>query len=253
MKCMLMLHKDTLYPSRNETNMNRERLSLWQSRLSHNADAYSVEERLMDERETLYKGDNVTVAPLTTRDTQKDGSRKKATHVRNIISENIESMINSAIPQPKVTARRKKDEIKAKLIEDMIRNELDRMPFETFNDIMERTVPIQGGALFLVEWDNTLRTHTTVGEVVVSTIHPKQIIPQDGVFGVEDMDYIILKVPQTKEYIKRKYGVDVLDESESEPEIKGTDTTADDLVTQYIAYYRGDKGIGVYSWVSGGR
>ena len=71
--------------------------------------------------------------------------------------------------------------------------------------------------------------------------------------GIEDMDYIILKIPQTKEYIRRRYDVDVSDESEEEPDIKGTggDTTANDLVTQYIAYYRNDKGgIGLYSWVN---
>ena len=183
------------------------------------------------------------------------GERKtKAAHVRNICAELIEAQTDSNIPQPKVTARRKQDEMKAKLIEDMLRNELDRMPFEQLNDIMERTVPIQGGAAFLVEWDNTQRTHFTIGELAVSTLHPKQIIPQDGVYtGIEDMDYIILKIPQTKEYIRRRYDVDVSDESEEEPDIKGTggDTTANDLVTQYIAYYRNDKGgIGLYSWVN---
>ena len=49
--------------------------------------------------------------------------------MRNIIAENIESQVNSNLPMPKVTARRKKDEHLAKLIEDMIRNELNRMPF----------------------------------------------------------------------------------------------------------------------------
>lgn len=93
-----------------------------------------------------------------------------------------------------------------------------------------------------------------MGELAVSTLHPKQIVPQDGVYtGIEDMDYIILKIPQTKEYIRRKYGVDVSDETEQEPDVKGSDgdTTADDMVTQYIAYYRNDEGgIGLYSWVN---
>lgn len=232
--------------------MNKERLALWQARLAHNADAFSTEAGYMDEREELYRGDNVNIVPLTTRDLASDGTYKRATHVRNIVSENVESMVNSVLPQPKVSARREKDEDKARLIENMLRNEMDRMPFEAMNDVMERTVPIQGGGLFLVEWDNTERTHTTVGEVVVSTIHPKQVVPQDGVYtSVEDMDYIILKLPQTKEYIKRKYNVDVLTESETEPEMKGVDTyDADDIVTQYIAYYRGDNGIGLYSWVN---
>ena len=225
-----------------------QKLRLWQDRLKTNEAAYDGETSRMDEREALYAGTN-EMRPIV------QGERKtKTVHVRNICAEIIEAQTDSNIPQPKVTARRKQDEMKAKLIEDMLRNELDRMPFEQLNDIMERTVPIQGGAAFLVEWDNTQRTHFTIGELAVSTLHPKQIIPQDGVYtGIEDMDYILLKIPQTKECIRRRYDVDVSDESEEEPDIKGTggDTTADDLVTQYIAYYRNDKGgIGLYSWVN---
>lgn len=228
-------------------NKNNERLKLWQERLARNQSAYNDELAKMDAREELYRGSNA-ISPLV------DNSKKKTTpHVRNICAELIEAQVNSTIPMPKVTARRKKDEKKAKLIEDMIRNELDRMPFEMLNDMMERTVPIQGGAAFLLEWDNTERTHNTIGELVVSTLHPKQIVPQDGVYtGIEDMDYIILKMPQTKEYIRRRYNVDVSDESELEPDIKEVSggNTSDDLVTQYIAYYRNDNGgIGLYSWV----
>lgn len=227
---------------------DKEKLRLWQERLARNERAYSAESARMDAREELYHGTN-TLKPTV------QGERKtKTPHVRNLCAELIEAQVDSNIPQPKVTARREKDEGKAKLIEDMLRNELDRLPFEQLNDMMERTVPIQGGAAFLVEWDNTQRTHETVGELAVSTLHPKQIIPQDGVFtGVEDMDYIILKLPQTKEHIRRKYGVDVSDEAEREPEIKtsGESSTADDMVTQYVAYYRNDSGgIGLYSWVN---
>ena len=225
---------------------DRDKLRLWQERLAVNQSAYDAELAKMDTREALYRGTD-GISPIVA------GERKKNTpHRRNICAELIESQVDSNLPQPKVTARRPQDEMKAKLIEDMLRNELDRLPFEQLNDIMERTVPIQGGAAFLVEWDNNRRTHSTVGELTVSTLHPKQIIPQDGVFtGVEDMDYIILKIPQTKEYIRRRYGVDVADETEQEPDIKGIggDTTADDLVTQYVAYYRNEKGgIGLYSW-----
>lgn len=227
---------------------DRKKLTYWQGVLDRNAAAYEDELRKMDDRETLYKGDK-RITPMVR------GERvKKAAHVRNICSELIEAQIDSNIPQPKVTPRRKQDERLAKIIEDMLRNELDRQPFERMNDIMERTVPIQGGGAFLVEWDNTKRSHFSVGELEVSTVHPKQIVPQDGVYtGVEDMDYIILKVPQTKEYIWRRYGVDVRGESEQEPDVKGDDAddTADDMVTQYIAYYRNEKGgIGLYSWVN---
>ncbi len=187
---------------------DKEKLRLWQERLDRNASAFEDQYSKMDGREQQYLGTN-KLRPIV------HGERKTSSpHVRNVSAELIEAQVSSTIPAPKVTARRKGDEEKAKLIEDMIRNELDRMPFEQLNDMMERTVPIQGGAGFLIEWDNTQRTHYTVGEISVSTIHPKQIVPQDGVYGsVEDMDYIILKLPQTKEYIRRKYGVDVSDES----------------------------------------
>lgn len=227
---------------------DRQKLRIWQERLQRNMAAYEAEEARMDDRETLYKG-SMQILPMVR------GERKRETpHVRNLCAELIEAQTDSNIPQPKVTPRRKQDEQRAKIIEDMLRNELDRLPFEQLNDMMERTVPIQGGAAFLVEWDNTRRSHDSVGELVVSAIHPKQIVPQDGVYtGIEDMDYIILKVPQTKEFIRRKYGVDVADETEQEPDVKGSggDDPADDLVTQYIAYYRNDEGgIGLYSWVN---
>lgn len=223
---------------------DKQKLRLWQERLSRNESAYSAEEAKMDEREALYRGDR-SLRKLV------DGERKKKTpHVRNICAEIIEAQVSSSIPMPKVTAQRPEDEDKARLIEDMLRNEIDRGHFEEINDMMERTVPIQGGGAFLLEWDNTRRTHFTVGELSVSAVHPKQIVPQDGVYtGVEDMDYIILKVPQTKEYLRRRYGVSVEDESEEAPEVRGGESAAEDLVTQYLAYYRNDAGgIGLYSW-----
>ena len=228
-------------------NQDEKRLRLWQERLSVNESAYEDEEARMAQREALYMGSH-TITPIVEKD-EKD----ETPHVRNICAELIEAQVDSNIPAPKVTARRKEDELKAKLIEDMLRNELDRMPFEKLNDMMERTVPIQGGAAFLLEWDNTQRTHTTVGELTVRVLHPRKIVPQDGVYtGIEDMDYVILKMPQTKAYIKRRYGVDVSDEGEEDPEIKGDDgSPSDDMVTQYLAYYRNKNGgIGLFSWVT---
>ena len=103
---------------------NNDKLRLWQDRLSRNESAYESEASRMDEREALYAGVNQLRAIVR-------GERKTQTpHVRNICAELIEAQTDSNIPQPKVTARRKKDEMKAKLIEDMLRNELDRMPFE---------------------------------------------------------------------------------------------------------------------------
>lgn len=234
--------------------MNKQdKLDYWKDWLGRNENALGDYNEKMDEREALYRGEVREITPLTPKDTKKNGHPRKASHIRNIIRENIESEVSSTIPQPKVTARRQSDEWRAKILEDMLRNELDRLPMEMLNDMMERTVPIQGGGYWLVEWDNSKRTHSTVGDVTVSILHPKQVIPQDGVFGkVEDMDAIIIKLPQTRAYIKRAYGKDV-DEGEESPEARTLDDesdTAEDMVTQYVAYYRNEKGgIGKFSWV----
>lgn len=226
---------------------NNEKLDLWKRRLTKNASEYAPEVEKMDHREALYRGTKEMFNAHT-----GETELTEATHVRNIIAEIIEAEVDSNIPQPKVTPQRKEDEQLARIIEDMLRGELDRLRFEEFNDQQERTVTIQGGGLWLVEWDNATRTHTTIGDVCVSLIHPKNIVPQAGVYtSIEDMDYIILKIPQTKEYIKRKYGVDVSEETEEEADSRGLDeNTVEDMVTQYVAYYKNENGgIGLYSWV----
>lgn len=215
--------------------MDKEKIRYWQERLARDEAEYAPELEKMERRENVYRGSKVL-------ETLVKGDRKKrASHVRNLTAELIEAQVNSSIPQPKVTAKRQEDEGKAKLIEDMLRNELERLPMEQLNDMMERTVPIQGGALYLVEWDHHRRTHTTVGELVITGLHPKQVIPQAGVIsGVEEMDHIILKLPQTVESLRRRYGVNV---RETEPEGE------EDAVTQYVVYFRNPEGgIGRYSW-----
>lgn len=131
--------------------MNRDRLHLWQDRLARNDSQYENWYALMDERERLYQGSRY-IFPLVNK---YRPSNAKTPHVRNICSELIEAQVDSNIPSPKVTAVHEKDEPLAKIIEDMLRNEMDRLPFAEINDLMERIVPIQGGGAYLVEWDNT--------------------------------------------------------------------------------------------------
>ena len=227
------------------------KLAEWQKRLSDSDNYWNAQLQKMDEREALYNGDDA-IKPMVKGD-EKAG-KKKTAHVRNIIFENIESQISASIPQPKVTPRREKDEHLASLIEHFIRNELDRLPFEIMNDMAERTVPLQGGVGFLVDWDNTKRTHETVGETDVRVIHPKQFAPQPGVYtGIDDMDWFIVKVPTTKEAVRRQYGVAVYDEGESEPQIRssGAEHTAEDAVTMYVGFERNSGGgINKYIWVN---
>ncbi len=235
-------------PKERKTAVKPAKLDVWQKRLADSNVAWKAQMTKMDRREHLYSGDRELRA-LT-----KGDEEQKAPHIRNIVFENIESQVSSAIPSPKVTPRRKEDEALAAKIEHWLRCELDRLPFETINDQAERTVPIQGGVGFLVAWDNRKRTHDTVGEEEVAFLHPKQFAPQPGIYtGIQDMDWFIVRQPTTKESIRRRYDVNVEDEGEQEPQVRGTgdEDTADDAVTMYIGYAKNDRGgIDRYVWVN---
>lgn len=227
---------------------NSERLREWQDTVSADESAYSGAVLRMEERERIYQGrreiDAVTAGDEIT----------ETPHVRNIISELIECQVSSDIPHPKVTALRRSDDELSELVEDMLRNKLDKLPFHEISDLNARTVPVQGGGFVHYEWDNTRRTHTTIGEGALFYRHPKSIIPQDGVTSsIENMDHITLKIPQTADYIKRRYKVDVSKLGEDDASLRSPDggsSPADNMVTQYIVYYRNDSGgIGKFSYV----
>lgn len=227
----------------------KETVSLWQERLEKNLSAYAAEQEKMQRREAQYRGDR-TLTPLTEND-RKYGYQKETSHVWNITAENIESEIDSSIPMPKVTPMRREDEHLARMIENMLRNELDRLPTEELNDESERITYKQGGCLYLPEWDTSKRTHTTVGENTLKCVHPMQFVPQNGVQEIDEMEYYFWLIPVTKGYVRRRYGVDVGDMQEEMPEVRSEEeSTAEDVVTLKIAEYRNeDGGVGRFAWV----
>ena len=227
------------------------KLRMWQDRLALSDNYWSPLVEKMDQRERILDGDR-KLKPLVPG--HAPTGKEETSHVYNIVFENIETQVSTNIPQPKVTPIRKKDEHLAQIIERFIRNEMDRLPFVTINDMAERTVPTQGGVLYWGEWDANKRTHETVGEIGISTIHPKQLAPQPGIYtGINDMDWFILKVPTTRDVVRRKYGVDLIDEGESEPQMRSVDAgnTVKDALTLYVGYERNDEGkINKYCWVN---
>lgn len=224
------------------------KLPLWQERLRRNSAAMREEFEQMDKRTALYNG---TREIEKTPDAKSSKAAALATGVRNIVAELMEAQVDSSFPMPKVTARRQEHEELAKTLEDFLRNETDRLPFEMLNDMDERITPIQGGDIFLVEWDSDRHTHETRGELCVSLLHPRQVIFQDGVNEINDMDFIIVQMGMSKKHVKEKYGVSVDDETESDPQSRGGRGTAEDVVTVNFGYFRNEKGgIGRYTWVN---
>lgn len=223
-----------------ETN---KKLTEWQRKYENAKIKYADSLNVMNQYENYYEGDKKIISPNT-----NSYAAKKAINVRNIVYELIESQVDVSVPMPKVTAIHEEDTEQAVKIQQFLENETRMLGFSSLNDLQERVVPIQGGDFFLVEWDNTKGYHCTMGDLAVSTVHPREVIPQPGVIEVDQMDYIFTRTSQTKEYVKRRFGKDVSDEDETDKDIR-EEVTTDDIVTVVTAYYKNVKGgIGLFRW-----
>ena len=222
-----------------------KKLKKWQGKFENSKSKYQDELDRMEIQKKYYIGDrHVKGNPNKT----SGYASKMSINVRNIAYELIESQIDPSIPMPKVTAIHEEDKDKAKIIEDFIKNEMKSLNFNILNDLQERLTPMLGGDFLLVEWNNQKGYHCTIGDLDVSNIHPKQVIPQPGITEIDKMDYIFIRTSQTKDYVKRRFGKDVSEEEETDNDIR-EGVTSDDIVTVVTAYYKNEKGgIGLFRW-----
>lgn len=190
----------------------------------------AAEEQYADLKKHLaqYKGSRVI-----------DDSDVEAKAIRNITYELVESQVTSYLPTPAVTPKMwsDKNERNAKSIETLLRNKRDELPFEKLNDMDERFNPIYGGSIWLIEWDNSITTHNTVGDVKISCLSPKRFTGQPSIYDVKEMEYCFIEFETTKEDIVRKYGVSPSIADETESEENADDKTA----TLYVCYYKNDR------------
>lgn len=220
----------------------------WATRLQNCKFQYEKELSNMKKCQEYYEG---------TRKVQPDANRgvdptKLATNVRNIVYELIESQVDSSIPMPRVRAIHAEDDELAKKMERFLENKVKTCGLTLINDAEERTVPIVGGDYYYVQWDQNRGLHAAIGDLKVSELHPKKVIPQTGVIDFDDMDYFFIQELMTKQTVKRVYGEDVSgcqnDYPEMTEDIEGA-TTNEDLVTVNTAFYRNEEGgVGIFVW-----
>ena len=176
-----------------------------------------------------------------------DGSDVEASHVWNITYELIESQVTTYIPNPCTSPKMQseRNERNAKSVETLLRNKRDELAFEKMNDMDERLSYIYGGSVWLIEWDNSIRTHNTVGDVKISCLSPTRFVGQPNIYEVKEMEYCFITFETTKEDIMRKYGVslEVADDTESE------ENADDKTATLYVCYYKNaDDKVCEYVW-----
>jgi len=223
-------------------------VKMWTARLDNCREHYDKERTDMKKYMDYYEG---------TRKLQPDANRgvdptKLATNVRNIVYELIESQVDSSIPMPRVRAIHSEDDELAKKMEKFLENKVRTCSLALVNDAEERTVPVLGGDYYYVQWDQTRGLHSEIGDLKVTELHPKKVIPQVGVIDFDDMDYFFIQELMTKNTVKRVYGQDVSDCANEYPDmtedIDGASQN-EELVTVNTAFYRNDTGgVGIFVW-----
>ena len=216
----------------NIENLNEiERLECFRELYENARKAYSDILDELDENMQQYRGS-----------AEIDGSHERASTVRNITYEIIESQVSSDIPHPKVEPSYYTDKryANAVSIERLCQTVRDRLPFEVLNDLDERFTYIYGGSIFFVEWDNTLRHGKEIGGVRVHLISPTDFIPQPYVYDPSDMDYCFLRFTTTRDELIRKYGA--RPESLSNISTGTTAIGASHAAEVIVCFYRGEGG-----------
>ena len=170
-------------------------------------------------------------------------AKKQGCVSRKMCFELVETQADIVIPMPRVLSKKGRED-RALMIENVIRNELDRLPIEAIIDEQARITPTAGGSVFFLEWDNSKKSQFGVGELKIKNLDPRQVIPQPGVYDLDEMDYLFIVFEQSKFYIQRTYGVNVEDEGDQDEQ------PLEDMRTHVYCYYRNNNGrISLISWV----
>lgn len=170
-----------------------------------------------------------------------DGApEKEASVVRNITYELIESQISTNIPSPRVSPKKwsEGNGRLARRIELLLRSVRDELPFEKMNDLEERLVPIHGAAARIIDWDNSYRTHDTVGRVSVKVVNMNFITWQPGIYEIQDMDAVFVRYDTTKDDVEQRYDVTWEDAEMTEADTENEEK--DETVSVYTVWYRNE-------------
>lgn len=213
------------------------RIKEWQEKYEDAKNHYESVIHNIEDNDEAYRGVRKIKNP------QGEDAKKQGCVSRKMCFELVETQADIVIPMPRVLSKKGRED-RALMIENVIRNELDRLPIESIIDEQARITPTAGGSVFFLEWDNTKKSQFGVGELKIKNLDPRQVIPQPGVYDLDEMDYLFIVFEQSKFYIKRTYGVDVENEGDQDNE------PLEDMRTHVYCYYRNENGrISLISWV----
>lgn len=236
-----------------ETPQTDTNLDKWRKKLQMAQGEFNIQ--TMDEREYIYLGTRSVDQNVNTRQQPS----KYANNVYNIVFEFIETQVNTQIPQPSVRSVRQPYEDQARMIEDVISDKLKMMDTESVTDVNERITAVQGYSIMELCWNSDYKHQLYTGEMELYSKHPKQLIPQPGVFKLHHMDYFFILSKVTPDYVRRRFGEDVSNQTEMYPDntslygvSPNINTIVDHTVTLIDCWYMDeDHDVSKFSWING--
>lgn len=182
----------------------------------------------------------------------KEGIPYKA--LRPISYELIEAQVSTVIPPVRVDPERYNlgRARNALTLEKTIDQDLTKAGITRINDEDERTTYIYGTSIWLIEWDESVKSHGEVGAPVISLVRPDQFIPQPGVAEVQRLEYCFIDFDTTVQETARKYDADV-ETLKKQRTIREGDKDGyigdEDSMTVHVCYYRNEDGkVSEYVW-----
>lgn len=175
-----------------------------------------------------------------------------ATFVWNITREIIDSKRSVTIPGSKVTPSKWsiKGDRNARSIEKLCAQIRNALPFERYNDLCESYTYIDGGSVWLIEWDESIKTHNSVGDVKITVVDPEDFTPQPNVYTVEEMEYCFIRFLTSREELVRRYGIsrDAAELAEADPDaLEHPDD--EDSVTVITCFWRDEEDhVCLFTW-----
>jgi hypothetical protein len=135
-----------------------------------------------------------------------EGQTKDARQVVRLTYQLIESQIQVNVPQPRVDAIEQEDEATKKMVQGTLQyigssNDLKKIVAENERIVKKNTM----GYIKLI-YNPTAKGHKYIGRLEFANPHPKNVIPQPGMYKPEDMDYMFEINNRTTNQICRKYG-----------------------------------------------
>jgi hypothetical protein len=201
-------------------------------------------------------------------DRDRDQRSEDARQVVNLTFQLIESQIDISVPKPNVEPceydydQDEQEQERNRMIEGMLTYMSSQPTMDKLVSENERIAKKNGMCIYKVCYNPRYKSHKFVGLIETKNPHPCNIIPQPGVFRIEDMDYLFHIENRSLDYICRKYGEEWREKLDGEgtefaniddlsaPKIQTSDNKNNELSIVEAWYKDKDGDICVITWIN---